>query len=288
VELNNREIAMLVWTGLLLLWMLSRRDMRPALGGVLRAFLQPTILGWLLAFVAYLSGCVWLAEQAGLWQSQLVNETAFWFLATGFVLFMGVNEVSGQDDFLWKAAKRVLALGLLAEIFINLVVMPLWVEFLFLPVVTFVVLMQVFVEGKEEYAQIKKLADWLSAFIGLGLFAFVAISLLLDPAQLDPAYLARLLALPLWLTLLSLPFIYLLGLFVAYEKAFRRIDFWATEKRNARKAKLAMLTGLRFRARRVGQFNGAWQKRLLEATSTSRTAVVMSDFLRQQKEPANA
>ena len=40
VELNNREMAMLVWTGIALVWMLRNRELRRSLGSLARTVLQ--------------------------------------------------------------------------------------------------------------------------------------------------------------------------------------------------------------------------------------------------------
>jgi hypothetical protein len=69
LSLNNRELALVVWTGIILLWMLSRQDLRGSLLGVIRAVLSPLIVVPLLSFGIYIAGWVWLADRVDLWQS---------------------------------------------------------------------------------------------------------------------------------------------------------------------------------------------------------------------------
>lgn len=177
----------------------------------------------------------------------------------------------------------MLTLGLLAEFFINLVVMPFWVEFLLIPVATFLVMLSVVAGQRTEQAPIKGLADGLTSVIGFGLLAFVVISLLTNPGQLDPVTGMQTLALPAWLLFVSLPFIYLLGLYAAYDKAFRRINWMVREDRPlARQACLIMLRHLHFRARRVGRFDGRWQKQLLMALPENQSNALFREFLREQ------
>jgi len=259
---------MFIWTGIFLAWALSKRGVRGSLWGVVSAFVRPIILGPILLFGAYLAGAVLLADRAGLWDSGLINETIYWFLISGLALFLGVTRVSEEDDFFQKTARRALTWGLLVEVIINLVVMPFWVEFFLLPIVTLIVMLQVVAQYQEQLAQVKKLMDGIAGLIGIALFAFVALSVISNPSQVDLAYIARLLALPVWLTLSSLPFLFLVGLWVAYDKAFRRIGLIAGDERVARRAKLTLLKRLHLRARRVGEFNGPWQRRLLDDPPT--------------------
>ena len=158
-----------------------------------------------LALAVYVAVWLWLGAQVKAWDWRLINETIWWFLATGFVLLFGATRVAEEDDFFLRTAKRALTITIFAEFFVNLVVMPFWAEFLLVPTLTFVALVQVFVEHKDEMSAVKKLADNLSALIGLCLFAFVVVSLINNPSQLAPLDGLRSLLLPVTLTLLSLP-----------------------------------------------------------------------------------
>lgn len=284
MKLNNREIAMLVWMGIALVWMLKRTEIRQSLASVIRSLVQPRILLTLGGFMAWVAGCAWIAAQIGLWESSLVNESVYWFLATGFVLYFGAAKLSKGEGSIRQMAGQVLTLSLLFEVTVNLVVMPLWIEIWFLPLITALVALQVFTEGKEEFAPGKMLIDVVVAGIGFALLAFVAISLIVDPDQLNLVQLARTVALPVWLTLLSLPFIYLLGLWAAYELAFTRIDIFARDKEHARRAKRAMVKRFHFRAGQVGRFHGRWQRQLIEAVADGEPEEVLKDFQRGREE----
>jgi len=286
VEFNNRELAMLVWTGIILVWVLRHEGVRRSAGQLMATVVQPAILLPVLAFAGYVAGWCWLGAQVKVWSWSLINETAWWFLATGFVLLFGALRVAQEDDFFLRTAKRALTIAIFAEFFINLVVLPFWAEFILLPIITLIVVMQVFVERKEEYAAVKKLADNLSAVIGLGLFAYVVISLINNPSQLEPLEGLRALGLPVALTLFSLPFIYVFGLWMAYDSVFRWISFRATDHRLARRAKLALLTRLRWRARRVGLFDRRWQNRLASVESNEEASAVVEQFVVEQEREA--
>lgn len=286
MELNNREMAMLVWTGIALVWMLRNQDLRRSLGSLARTVLQPVILLPILALAAYVASWLWLGARVEAWDWRLINETIWWFLATGFVLLFGATRVAEEDDFFLRTAKRAMTITIFAEFFINLVAMPFWAEFLLVPIITFVVLVQVFVESKDEMTAVKKLSDNLSALIGLGLFAFVVVSLINNPSQLAALDGLRSLLLPVALTLLSLPFIYLMGLWVAYDSVFRWIGFQASDPGMARRAKWTLLIRLRWRARRVGRFDRRWQNQLAAVDSPDQADAVVDRFLAEQQRQA--
>lgn len=278
MELNNREIALLVWLGIALLWALSFSETRRGVPDLLASFFQLKIFGPLLAFASWIAGAVFLAAQIGLWEGPLINETIVWCVVGGGILFFGTTDAFEDGGFLRRTAGRVLSVGIIAEVFINLVVLPLWAELTLVPALTLLVMLQVVSAQRSEHAQVAKILDSLLVYCGLALFAYVAGSLILDPNQLDLTYLARLLALPVWMTIASLPFIYLLALWMLYEKAFLRMGSWAKDKRSLRNAKTAMIKYLRFSGKKVQEFDGHWQRQLLEATKDNEAGRVMGEF----------
>lgn len=286
MSLNGREMAVLVWSGIVLLWMLTRPTMRPPMWNLVKSIFQPLIIGTLVGLAAWVASCAWAAEQFGIWETRLVNETVLWFLATGLVLWFSLPRVTEEDRFFRKAVQRVIAFGLLGEVFINLVVLPFGIELFLVPLITVVIALEAFVSGQPEYAQAQKLLEWTSALIGLALFTYVVISLISDPSQIEPAYLARLIALPIWLTLFTLPLIFFIGMWFAYQGVFHMIGFWAEDKRGTRRAKLLLLRHLGVRPRRIGSFNGLWQRRLSRADTDEERRAVIDEFLAAQSSVA--
>jgi len=99
MDFNNRELAVLVWTGIVLILMLRNRQLRASLGSLARTALQPVILLPVLAFAGYVAGWCWAGDRVEAWNWGLINETIWWFLLTGFVLLFGALRVAQEDDF---------------------------------------------------------------------------------------------------------------------------------------------------------------------------------------------
>jgi hypothetical protein len=93
---------------------------------------------------------------------------------------------------------------------------------------------------------------------------------------------ARLIALPVWMTLLALPPIFIIGMWFAYQGVFHMIGFWSEDKRTVRRAKLLLLRHLGVRPRRIGRFDGLWQRRLTRATTDEERRAVIDQFLAAQ------
>jgi len=267
VFLNNRELAVLFWLGVLLVWMLSRRDTRSSLGPLVRSFFKAAILVPLLAFALYLAGAVLLARYWGLWQDDLLNDTVAWFLAVGFVMFFNIERVYTSGDFFKNTALNTIKAGVAIEVFVNLVVLPLLAELILVPVLTFLAMTLVVAESKKEYEPSRRLLSGILAVFGLAIFAFVGISLITNPGQLGLTYLLEAFALPIWLTVASLPFIYLVGLYAGYQRIFLRLDLRDADPNARRRAKLALVLACHLRATSIGDVSWRKQHELLEASS---------------------
>lgn len=251
--LNNRDLAVIFWSAVFFAWMLSRRDVRPSLFNVLRTFAQPVVLGTTLGLAAYTAALAVLGEHLGIWETSLIKETVIWFLGTGFVLLMNISRVLDRDDWFQSEAKRALRVAVLIDFFINLAVLPLPVELVLVPALTALLLMSVFAGDRDDLRQAKGCVDGVLSFLGLCLFGYVGVRVLTDWQSFNnPATLESLL-LPIWLTLAVMPYIYALGLWSGYQRAFKMVGGFTEDRKSGRRARLALVLGLGLRARELGQ-----------------------------------
>jgi hypothetical protein len=107
---------------------------------------------------------------------------------------------------------------------------------------------------------------------------------------LDKVETVRLLALPVWLTVAAIPFLFILGTGFDYDWASAQVGL-AVGKRTPWRAKAALLFGLRLRGRPFRDFGGsAFPRRLAEAKSLVDARHVVTDYRTwdREKEAANA
>ena len=96
--------------------------------------------------------------------------------------------------------------------------------------------------------------DALISMIGFSLLFYTVRQLYQTWPQIDKHGQLLQLALPVWLTIGYLPFIYLFSLIAGYEQAFMGIN-WVTADRKARwRGKIALMTKFHFRARETHGF----------------------------------
>jgi hypothetical protein len=267
---NNREIATLVWLGIALALALRNSEIRRALWGLLRVAADPKLFAPTAGFAVWIGGLIVLAHRGGLWETDVRNDTVAWFLTVGLGLLFALRKVR-EEGFFRKAIRRALGLTVFVEAFMNLGVLPLPAELALLPLITIFALVSAFSEGNTEYGPAHAFANGVLAVIGACGFVYVVVQLVGD---FDATHTARALALPVWLTLGSLPFVYAFGLVAEYEQAFNRIDLHTDDSAKRRRAKWALTQAAHVRASELGGFAVHWISDLVAAESSEHARAI--------------
>ena len=282
--LNNREMAALIWVSAFLLWALSQKSVREGAVGVVRAFLRPQILLPVTAMLIWVGLELWVGTRLALWNTALAKGTILWTLGSAAVLLFNCARLdSGRDDlrFLRRTILATVGVAALVEFFVNLYVMSLAGELLLQAVVAVPSLMIAVAGQKAEYKSVKVFCEWVLAAVGLAVFAYSAQQIYLGWCQPDAQELVLDFALPLWLTVGLVPFLYLFSIYVAYDAVFRRISREDTGRWSGCRSRLALLSVLHFRAGAVRQLAGYWYftRKLGEAQTFSAARGVVAEFL---------
>jgi hypothetical protein len=304
--LNNREWATVIWFAVGVIWVLTRR---PSLAELLVAFIKPSKLSGLVwATAGYVAALVILGRGLGLWTNALIGSTVLWFVGAALILLLSATRVSEKSGFMRRTLIRTAGLAALVAGYAALYVFPLVVELMLLPMLAVVVAMVAVAEQKDEFANVRTPLNSLIAIAGVTFLVYVTAHLASDMSgahlgsalpkcscacRLCPSAARatviehraalgadwRSLALPIWLMIALLPFIYIAGLLIAYESSFLLIDLCLSQDTMAkRRAKLALLLGVNVRARYLGDFRAPWPMRLVREPDLRRARDVVRQF----------
>jgi len=275
---NNREIAALFW--LLVVVMLAARSpaIRASAKQILAEARRPAIAIPFLLATGYIVGVVAGATQLGLWTDDLVSATVVWGLGPGIGMIFTALELSKGKRSARQIAREAVGLTIAIEFFINLYAFSLPIELVLVPLLTLIVLMSTVAARRSEHAHLKQLLDGLLAIAGGGLFVFVAVSLTKDLGTVQSDDLLRGLALPVWLTIATIPFVFVFGAFFAYERALTIIDYLSNGRYRRWQTVRALALGLRFDFAAISALRGNSARTLGEATSSREAAQAIRDF----------
>jgi hypothetical protein len=264
--IDTRELALLIWLSVLLAFALSKPDVRQSFRDTIKAFLHPKILIPTLIYLIYLSALIWFAWRLGLWSTKVLGPTILWFFLSGFVLFMQANRAGAEEHFFRRVALKTVGVAAFLEFFLNIKTFSLPVELLLQPIIGVLVVTQI-VARDTKYVAARWLIDGLLGVIGLWLLIATVVGLIDEWQTLDYELLWQSLVLPIWLTIGSLPGIYLFSLIMEYESAFMRMKLMNERNKPSLAARLSVVVGFHGRIRRVHDFGGTWTGRVARQSS---------------------
>jgi len=251
----------LVAFGLLLLW---KHQLGKILGNFLRALADPPILLTLLGVVAYTASLAYIGSAIGLWNAAMVKDTVIWFFAVAMSLLLHLSDTA-KPGYFRRAATKSVTIAALLGFFLNLFVFNLWIELLLVPLIFVVIAIPIVARGQPQHASAVGLVDKTSAIIGFVVAGYVTWKLLTSWQDVASRDTLLSLALPIWMTLGFLPFIYVYSLWANYRTAFMRIDFANADRQLRRRAKLALLLTLGLRVSAAGSFSWPWIQPLADS-----------------------
>ena len=222
---NSREIAIGIWLLVLLCYATLDSRVRTAFAGLWKAFCCRQILVSLGLTAGYIILTIIGLFQVGVWDLDQFKNTILWSLSVAIVSLFRISQMIEDDHYFRNALKDNFKLIAIFEFVVTFYTFPLLVELLLVPVVFILVLMQAFTEGKKEYSDLMRLLDYLLTVFGGSLVVYAGYMLVVDSGSFFQAKTLTDFGLPIALTLLFLPFLFVLALYVNYENAFLRINF---------------------------------------------------------------
>lgn len=229
MQLNNRELSVLIWTSVFFAWALSQPTVRQSLTGVLRTVAVPAVSVSLAAVVLYVGVIVYGLQRAGLWRLADAKDTVLWLFGFALVSSLEAPAISRDPSRLKAIVLKVCGIGVVIEFGMTLFVMSLWAELLVVPCLAFLGALIAVAETRTEDAQVARVLRFVQAVAGLSLGVFVLTQFWNHLGEVASLESLRQFAFPVVLSILYVPFLYSLALYVAYDEVMRLIGWLVTD-----------------------------------------------------------
>ncbi len=219
MDFSNREIAAYIWLALFFGAVALNRDVRVAFIELLHEFFQPLILIPLGVAAAYITAWVVVLAHVGIWTTANLKTTILWAVSFAFAAMFDINRVSEDRSFFAKAAREAFAITGVLTFLVEFYSFSLTVELVAVPLLALLSMIYA-ASRKPEYTQVERLAGGLLSVIGFGYLGYSFYRTVLDLKAFATLDNAREFGLPILLTILFLPFLYALVIYVVYERNF--------------------------------------------------------------------
>lgn len=250
---NSREIATAIWAAVALVFVLSKAPVRQSVLSLIRAFLRPKILLSFALMAFYVSAVVLGLSAASAWKPTLLKDTLLWFCFTGLAMFFGSVTCNDAQSIFRRTVVDSVKVVVLIEFLVNTYTFPLPYEIVIVPIVGVIAMMDAVAHTDEKkYAPVGKLTTGALSLVGLVALGFAVCKAIADYDRLRSVDTLRGLLLAPVLSVLFLPFVYLMVVLVNYELVFLRLGFGTKEDRALnRYAKRRIILYCRLNLRRV-------------------------------------
>lgn len=241
MELNNREIAILVSVSVVLLILCLKRELRRSLLDVVRAFLNRHFLGFFSLAFLWMAVCVYVLYRVELWEEANLKTTIVWGLTFALGSMFSLPKIRSDKFYFSGIAADAVKLTAVVVFVTSLYSFPLWVEILLVPFVAFVAVLNAYSSRDEKNALVARLLGGVIAIVGFVYFGNAIYQIFRDFSSFANSVNFKEFFAPVILTFLFFPFLYLFGIYDSYDRAFALIGLRLEDEGVARYAKRTAL-----------------------------------------------
>jgi hypothetical protein len=237
---SNREVSLFVWMVIAIIAMLLSKSIRNIIVDIFKDFFEKSIRTIFFLFLVYVSIIVIGLFKLGFWEWSLLKDTIFWTFGFAIVLVFRANTTRRKSDFK-PILKDAVKWTVIIEFLVAFYTFSLTTELIILPFIVFIGTLQAHPDTDEKYSQVSKILKNTLSLVGLGILGYVAYKTFYQIGELITIINFKSLVLPIILTALFIPFIYLLSLFMIYENLFIRLKFLVKDDKIRKKVKRQIL-----------------------------------------------
>jgi hypothetical protein len=222
---STQEWATLILISPLIGLALSVRSIRNSIPPLLRLLVSRAILIGLTTLVLWVGGEVLLAKRLGLWNPSMVTSSLFWFAGTGLVLFMGAVDAGKDPEFFRKLVRRSAGVAVFLGVLFGLSSLPLPVEVVAQLLVTVCACMAIVGQSMAGAEAAVRVTNGVALLVSGCLVVYGIVGAVRQTTDGRATHLLEQFALPIWLTIGLVPYVYLLGCVAEYQLMFARVEF---------------------------------------------------------------
>ncbi|HTO16358.1 MAG TPA: hypothetical protein VLZ83_11335 [Edaphocola sp.] len=243
---NNREIALISYLMIFIVWVLTQKKLRLSIASVVKAFTAWRILVLIFALLLYISFIVLGLFKMRLWDKYLIKDTVYWTFGVGFIILMNYDKAFKEEHYFKDLIKENFKVLLILEFIVGLYVFGIITEFILMPFVILFSVLLGYTQVYKEHEEVHKFINGIFVILGTVYIIYSGYHIYSDFTEFATAENLKILLFPIIMSVLFLPFAYSFALLVHYESLFARIDSFVKDSKLRRFAKLRIFLSVNF------------------------------------------
>lgn len=218
---STREIAIIIWAIILLLYVSLRKKGRAAILPVIKAACQMKLIIPFIFVLLYAAAFVWLCTYLPLWDWLYLKDIIFWTLFVGVPVCFNATSRELEEHYFRDIVIDNLKFTALAEFFTGTFTFNIVVELILQPTLVFLVALQAVAKNKAE--KVVKLIDGIMGITGLIIILFTIKNAYAAIGHIVFIDIIVSFIVPILLSILYLPVAYCFAVYSKYELLFLRM-----------------------------------------------------------------
>ena len=236
-----------MWLLAFVAFAVSIRSTRKSLLSLCNAIFRRQILIPLFLMLTYIDVMVLVLYETGVWTTNHLKNTVLWTFSVAILSMFRIPQHTEDDTYFRTALKDNFKIIVVLEFIVAFYTFSVFTELLIVPAVTLLIALQTFSDVDQRYKHAGQLVAMILTTIGCGLMLYAVLMLATEPSSFFKAGTLSDFVLPIVLTILFLPFLFVLNLYMQYEVLFTRIKFLYQTGAERRRARRTALFGLHIR-----------------------------------------
>lgn len=221
--MNNRDWAAAIWLSVFVISLLLSKSIRGGLFAVLKELKARVILLPLLSMLFYYIGIIYMLYVVGFWQVTMLKDTIVWICSIGVLAFFSSTRSLKEEKPILTFIKDNIKVVIFLEFFLNAFVFPIGIELVIVPIVTLLVLMQIVAKDVAKNQRVFKFVSSTISIFGYVTIIFCTYQLYKNWQTFFVMDNIIAFSFPVILSVLFIPYLYLLVVYVHYEDVLVRI-----------------------------------------------------------------
>ena len=227
---SNRELALYTWAAIILIWMLSKSEVRKNIPGLIRATFAFKLTAVYITILIYTVLTSLLLFRFQLWNFGQLKNTAIWFFSVGLVSLFDIAK-DKEGNRLAKTYKDIFGLTAIIQFIVGVYSFSYFAELFIIPLITLLSMMVIVAGDKKEHASVKKFANNVLAIFGITLIGYSIYKIVIGFNDFVTRQNLDDFLVPGLLSFLYLPLVYILSMFIVRENVFLTVKRVLKEKK---------------------------------------------------------
>ena len=223
---TTRELAISIYFVLFVIYLFWNKKLRPDVFKLIKSAFQPALVKMFLIVACYGALVTAILSLFPFWKNTYLKDIIIWIVFVGVpVSFSAVNK---NSDYYKSMIVKNFAISALLEFVMGTFTFSLIAELIIQPVLTVLIVFQVFSDNKEEYKVVNKFFTTIITIFGFVLIVLTIREIAIQGKQLNKFDLLIAFLTPIFYSIVFVPLAYLIAVYAKYEDIF--CMFWFNDR----------------------------------------------------------